>query len=98
MNRPMSDSRFLPFALFVLLTATACVAQDAGYADTRRSLRRFHVDARWQAVDGDARGGEDNRQLLAQPLDADRAVRVAMLNNADVQSASRSWGSHAPTS
>ena len=76
----------------LLVAATGCVAQDAGYADTRRSLQRFHVDARWAAVDGGTHAGEDTRKLLAKPLDADAAVRVAMLNNTDVQSAFEELG------
>ena len=80
-------------ALFpVVLLSTACVAQDAGYADTRRSLEHFRVDARWRVVDDKGSPEESTRSLLAKPLDVDAAVRVAMLNNADVQSAFEELG------
>ena len=76
----------------VALLSTACVAQDAGYADTRRSLEHFRVDARWRAVDDKAPPEGSTRALLGKPLDADAAVRVAMLNNADVQTSFEELG------
>ncbi len=76
----------------LLALSTACVAQDAGYADTRHSLARFRVDARWRAVDDSEHQEETTRVLLAKPLEAEGAVRVAMLNNADVQTAFEELG------
>lgn len=86
------DTVRVPLVLPFVLLSTACAAQDAGYADTRHSLERFRLDAHWRAVDDQGNPEENTRALLAKPLDADTAVRVAMLNNADVQSAFEELG------
>jgi len=75
------------------LMSTACIAQDAGYADVRRSvLDRTRHDVRWRAVDGGGRAEERTRSLLATPLAADAAVQVALLNNPDIQTAFEELG------
>jgi cobalt-zinc-cadmium efflux system outer membrane protein len=88
----LNGRRFTKALLPLTLLSTACAAQDAGYADTRRSLEQFRLEARWRAVDEKAHPEENTRLLLAKELDADTAVRVAMLNNADVQTAFEELG------
>ncbi|HVW27050.1 MAG TPA: TolC family protein [Polyangiaceae bacterium] len=69
--------------------AQGCIASDAGYADARRVVHdRVGQDVKWRAVDSSAANAEkETASLLDQPLTADAAVRVAMLNNHDVQAA-----------
>ena len=72
---------------------TACVAQDAGYADVRRSvLDRTRYDVRWNAIDGGGRSEERTRKLVSKALTADGAVQVALLNNPRVQVAFEELG------
>lgn len=81
---------FLP----LLLVGCASTSPDRafrGVADTLRS--RAGVEARWN------RSGEESSEarrmvetLLAQPLDADAAARVALLNNSEVQAELESLG------
>jgi outer membrane protein, heavy metal efflux system len=90
---PLRVARRLSAAVLPLaLLSSACVAQDAGYADTRRSLGKVRLDARWHAVDEDGRAEERTSRLLTKPLDADAAVQVALLNNPDVQTAFENLG------
>lgn len=85
--------RFLAELCPVLVFGTACIAQDAGYADVRRStLERGGFDVRWRAVDEGGRPDERARELLAKPLTADAAVQVALLKSPDVQAAFEELG------
>jgi outer membrane protein, heavy metal efflux system len=85
-------TRLSSVVLFGLL-GTACVAQDAGYADVRRSvLDRTRHDVRWSAVDGGGRPEERTRRLVSKTLTADGAVQVALLNNPRVQVAFEELG------
>lgn len=77
----------------VLGLLSGCVAHDAGYRDVQQlvSSRTGH-DVRWQHLEG-AQGSRDAvRQLLSQPLTAENAVRVALLNNAELQAAFEELG------
>src|SRR5215212_5230866 len=76
----------------VFLLGTACVAQDAGYADVRRSALNQRLDVRWRAVDSGGRPEERTRELLSKPLTADAAVQIALLNSPDVQVAFEDLG------
>jgi len=71
-----------------------CIAQDAGYADVRHGVRdRAGIDVKWRAVDSSSESAAAETQaLLARPLTADSAVRVAVLNNHDVQAAFEELG------
>lgn len=71
--------------LGALVMLSGCVSEDAGYQDVRKVVAsRTGHEVRWQHVDGDesARGV---RELLAQPLTTESAVKLALLNNADLQ-------------
>ena len=65
--------------------AAACVPQNAGYEDVQNVVSRTGHEVRWRHVDGAGRLDEQARVLLGQPLTADAAVKLALLNNADLQ-------------
>lgn len=93
LNSPLSRFGWLVHYCPALLFATACVAQDAGYADVRRSTLAQHgMDVRWRAVDAGGRIEERTRELIAKPLTGDTAVQVALLNSPDVQVAFEELG------
>ncbi len=67
------------------MTATGCVATSAGRREARAIVHaRLHADV---ATDDGADVDGSVKALLARPLTADVAVRVAMLRNADVKAA-----------
>ena len=68
-----------------LAFAAACVPQNAGYEDIRSVVSRTGHEVRWRHVDGEEKLDERARALLGQPLTADAAVKLALLNNADLQ-------------
>jgi len=70
-----------------------CVSRDAGYQDVRKVVAsRTGHDVRWVHLEGD-RGSQDAvRQLLAKPLTAENAVKVALLNSAELQAAFEELG------
>lgn len=70
---------FLPIAL-----AVACVPQNAGYDDVRTLVATTGHDVRWSHVDG-RDTTKEVRAILSQPLSSDAAVKLALLNNADLQ-------------
>jgi cobalt-zinc-cadmium efflux system outer membrane protein len=70
---------FLPVAL-----AVACVPQNAGYEDVRTMVATTGHDVRWSHVEGRDTTTEV-RTILSGPLTADGAVKLALLNNADLQ-------------
>jgi outer membrane protein TolC len=76
----------LPLAA-ALLAGCASFAPDGGFGpvvDTARD--RLGKDAVWARSDADRNALRDRtRELLAQPLDADAAIQVALLNNAGLQ-------------
>jgi outer membrane protein TolC len=71
----------------------ACVSSDAGYADVRRitSARTQH-DVRWYEHDSQSEAHASTRRLLARPLDANAAVKLALLNNQGIQGAFEELG------
>jgi len=71
-----------------------CIAQDAGYADVRRVVHdRVGQDVRWRAVEsGGSLTGDETKALLDKPLSAESAVRLAVLNNHDLQAAFEELG------
>jgi cobalt-zinc-cadmium efflux system outer membrane protein len=72
-------------AWFSLAFAAACVPQNAGYEDVQRVVSRTGHEVRWRHVDDSGKLDKQARALIAQPLTADRAVKLALLNNADLQ-------------
>lgn len=69
----------LPIAL-----AVACVPQNAGYEDVRTIIATTGHEVRWSHVD--ARDTtKDVQAILSEALTADGAVKLALLNNAELQ-------------
>jgi cobalt-zinc-cadmium efflux system outer membrane protein len=68
-----------------LAFAAACVPQDAGYEDVRNVVSRTGHEVRWRHIDRGEKLDKQARALLGQPLTADAAVKLALLNNADLQ-------------
>ncbi len=84
MNRPIRIAAFVP-----LLTLAGCAgfSPDGGFGVVERSARE-HLGAQvvWARSDED-RAAIDRRvaELLAEPLDVEAAVQVALLNNRSLQ-------------
>ncbi len=79
-----------PIAIAVAaLTLTGCAtfSEDGGFGAVRESAReRLGKELRWQKTEDDAQSVRTAvRQLLAQPLAADDAVQVALLNSPSLQ-------------
>jgi cobalt-zinc-cadmium efflux system outer membrane protein len=72
-------------AALPLAFAAACVPQNAGYEDVQNVVSRTGHEVRWRHIDGGGKLDERARALLEQPLTADAAVKLALLNNADLQ-------------
>jgi outer membrane protein TolC len=73
----------------VLLAACAHFSQDGGFdAVAQTAAPRIGQTALWKRTPEDqARAEHDTAQLLARPLSADDAVRIAILNNGSIQGA-----------
>lgn len=68
------------------LLSSSCVAKDAGYSDVRQLVaERSGHETRWHAFESSESLSEDVRKLLSAPLDVDAVVKVALLNNPDLQ-------------
>ncbi len=75
--------RALAAALASLVSA--CVSHDAGYATARGAVReRVDMDVAWS---GDGADGSSSlkKKLLASPLTAESAARIALVSSPDVQ-------------
>jgi outer membrane protein, heavy metal efflux system len=80
-------------ALALSVPALGCVPADAGYSDVRRlTSERIGRDVRWTEHEPGGASDQRTRALLAEPLDADAAVQVALLNNPQVQAAFEDLG------
>lgn len=65
---------------------SGCVSRDAGYQDVRKVVaNRTGHDVRWEHIEGDGASQDAVRQILAKPLTAENAVKVALLNSAELQ-------------
>ena len=63
-----------------------CVSEDAGYQDVRKVVAsRTGHEVRWGHLEGDKSSDAAVRSILAQPLTSESAVKLALLNNADLQ-------------
>src|SRR5271156_3389010 len=73
----------------LLLAACAHFSQDGGFdAVAQTAAPRIGQTALWKRTPEDqARAERDTAQLLARPLTADDAVRIAILNNGSLQAA-----------
>ena len=80
-------------AAFALSGAAGCVSSsiDADVSRVRELTRAPHL-AQVADRDVDPRSAEDARKLLAEPLDADAAVRVALLDNRELRASLRELG------
>jgi outer membrane protein TolC len=76
-----------------LACAPACVSSSVSSDVERvRELTRVERIARVADQDVDPASSEEARRLLAQPLDADAAVRVALLDNRELRATLRELG------
>jgi cobalt-zinc-cadmium efflux system outer membrane protein len=71
--------------LATLTFAVSCVPQNAGYEDVQNVVSRTGHEVRWRHVDPTGALANPARALLAAPLTADSAVKLALLNNAELQ-------------
>jgi outer membrane protein, heavy metal efflux system len=83
--RRMPRIVWLPLALLALVTVTGCasVPKDAGFSDVRRTVAgRLDQEPEWPRTDQEReRVRTPVKELLANELTADNAVRIALLNN-----------------
>jgi hypothetical protein len=82
-----------PLVLGVCSALGACVSEQAGYDDVRSlTAERLGQSARWHA-DAERSGIEaESHQLLDQPIDADTAARIAVLNSPLLQASFEKLG------
>src|SRR5437868_7268883 len=93
-SRPLMKRwpRSLGLAVTALVVAlgllSGCVSRDAGYQDVRKVvMSRTGHDVRWGHLEGESASQDAVRQLLAKPLTAENAVKLALLNSAELQAA-----------
>lgn len=86
MNIIITD-RVLPIVLATLLVGCVTVPRDSGFTDVQKSVNdRAAQRVQWNRFSADDRAVHAAvRDLLAQPLSADRAVQIALLNNRNLQ-------------
>jgi outer membrane protein TolC len=93
MNIPIPCTRGIAacgaLAVAVSLGACAHFSQDGGFdAVARAAAPRIGQRALWKRTPQDQAAAErDTQELLARPLSADDAVRIALLNNGSLQAA-----------
>ena len=83
-----SSSSVISIAALLLLGGCASFSKDGGTDNVNAALsvRGITQQAPWLKSDADAaRAGDQVRALLAQPLTADAAVQIALLNNRGLQ-------------
>jgi len=82
-------SRVAILACVVLLGGCATFSEDGGFGEAQRLAReQFGTDAKWLRSDEDrAAATQEVGRLMAEPLSAESAVRVAVLNNPGLQAA-----------
>jgi cobalt-zinc-cadmium efflux system outer membrane protein len=68
-----------------LTVAISCVPQNAGYEDVQSVVARTGHEVRWRHIDQFGKPDEQAGVLLAAPLTADTAVKLALVNNAELQ-------------
>lgn len=79
--------------LVSLALLSGCVSPDAGYQDVRKVVAgRTGHDVRWSHLEGDGKSQDAVQQLLAKPLTAENAVKIALLNSAELQAAFEDLG------
>ncbi len=74
-------------------TLVACISEDAGYSDVRKVVAsRTGHEVRWHHLEGEADARKSTREILSRPLTAETAVRLALLNSADLQASFEQLG------
>ena len=77
--------------LLVLVSLSACAARDAGFESVRDLIdQRAGLDARWPYLDGPPDGRV--AEMLSRPVGPEEAVRIALLNNNDLQASIEELG------
>ena len=92
--RAASALRLGPLAVLAALSGCASLAPDGGFAPVQALLRpQLAQEAHWARDDAE-RAALDQRaaELLAQPLDADAAVQLALLRHRGLQAALHELG------
>lgn len=88
-----SRKTYAPLALAISLFSAGC-ASSSIERDLDQVSKLSHTEAAPRVVEGevDPAPAEDAQRLLEQPLDADAAVRVALLNNRELRAVLREMG------
>jgi outer membrane protein, heavy metal efflux system len=76
--------------LVALLSASlvGCVSDRTAFQDVNKALAaRTGHEVRWSHLDGDSESQRAIREALSKPLTAEAAVKVALLNSAELQAA-----------
>lgn len=81
-----------PAWLATLLLGLACVPRNAGYEDVRELVARTGHDVRWQQLEASEAWRKEARAILAAPLTEQSAVRLALLQNRELQAAFEQLG------
>ncbi len=77
--------------LLLLLSLSACAARDAGFESVRDLIdQRAGLDAHWRYLDGPP--DERVAEILSRPVGSEEAVRIALLNNSDLQASIEELG------
>lgn len=84
----------LPLLGATLLAGCASFSADGGFATVEKTAReRLGKEVRWARSEPDQDGIDQRvRELLAQPLSADDAVQIALLNNRGLQASFQELG------
>lgn len=96
LSRPRSPRRLSAILLAALATLSGCASfsPDGGFAPVERVAKeRLDKQLRWARSEAD-QNAIDQRvgELLAQPLSADAAVQIALLNNRSLQASFQELG------
>lgn len=91
--RPRSLAVAAMTLLLSLGILSGCVSRDAGYEDVRKVVAsRTGHEVRWGHLEQGGATKDAVRQLLGQPLTAESAVKLALLNSAELQAAFEELG------
>jgi len=81
-----SATRLAALLSAILLGGCVSVARDSGFGDVQRSIEeQTRQKIEWNRAAIESPADEKVQALLRQPLDADRAVQIALMNNRDIQ-------------
>jgi outer membrane protein TolC len=77
--------------LVLIVSLSACAARDAGFKSIQVLLdQRAGLDAQWNYLDG--LPGEQLAEILTQPVGPEEVVRIALLNNTELQASFEELG------